>query len=225
MKKLKNYYFDKFIYNKFNHLLIVLFLSFIINPIFQIAQITFPIMSLIILLTVVLTLRAVIDKEAYFYIYSFIALLTFVLQLLLNYKIMESDALFIVTVIIFIGLFLSIIILLIKKIIKTERVDADTVKGGICVYILIGLLWSLFYNLIYFFDKSAFLYNGADKIDFHYFSFTVLTTLGFGDITPVNKLAMNLCSMEAILGQMFIAIFIAGLIGVHLSHSRDEKKV
>ena len=56
-----------------------------------------------------------------------------------------------------------------------------------------------------------------------YFSFVTLTTLGFGDITPLTSAARSLCWLEAVVGQMFIAILVARLVGLQiLSASMDR---
>ncbi len=63
---------------------------------------------------------------------------------------------------------------------------------------------------------------------FIYFSFVTLTTLGYGDITPVTRLARNLCTLEAVIGQLYLVVQVAWLVGVHVSQSmlkragRDE---
>ncbi|MDJ0797186.1 MAG: potassium channel family protein [Calothrix sp. MO_167.B12] len=57
-----------------------------------------------------------------------------------------------------------------------------------------------------------------------YLSFTTLTTLGYGDILPVNPFAMMLTNLEAIIGQMYPAIFIAILVGAYLSQKDNQQK-
>ena len=56
-----------------------------------------------------------------------------------------------------------------------------------------------------------------------YFSYTTLTTLGYGDIVPVNEFARVFTSVEAIGGQLFLAVFIARLIGLHLAHQSKRQ--
>ena len=54
-----------------------------------------------------------------------------------------------------------------------------------------------------------------------YFSFTTLTTLGYGDITPVSKMTMTLSNVQAIIGQLYPAIFIARLVGLYTAQVAD----
>ena len=79
MNSLKTYYSDKFIQNKFNHLLVVLLLSFIVQPLFDALQIHFPILTLIFFLVILLTLRAVLDNSKIFCYVSIFASLCFIL--------------------------------------------------------------------------------------------------------------------------------------------------
>jgi hypothetical protein len=55
-----------------------------------------------------------------------------------------------------------------------------------------------------------------------YFSFTTMTTVGYGDVFPINKFAMVFSNLEAIVGQLYIAIFVARLIGLHIIHHHAE---
>ena len=227
MQFLNNYYWDRFIHNKFNHLLSVLLLSFVINPIFDAIDVKLPIMSVIFLLTIILTLRAVIDDKKVFSFFVALSSIAFVFQILVAYRAVDTQSgtvLALLALVIFIIFFILLIFLLIQKIAGFDQINADTIKGGICVYLLIGLLWSLFYQLVYLFDKTAFSKSPLNFSQFQYFSFTVLTTLGFGDIAPVNPLATNLTSLEAIAGQMFLAIFIARLVALHLTQNKSEEK-
>jgi hypothetical protein len=56
-----------------------------------------------------------------------------------------------------------------------------------------------------------------------YFSFSTLTTAGFGDITPLNPLARNLANLESVIGQLFPATLLARLVSLELEHRRQAK--
>lgn len=109
------------------------------------------------------------------------------------------------------------LILLNKKIFSVKQVDSDIIKGGVSIFLLIGLLWTFFYQILSIFDPNAF--SHAKEIEKYnyllHFSFTTLTTLGYGDITPVNQFAMNLANLEAIVGVMYPSIFIARLVSLY----------
>ncbi|MEM9244377.1 MAG: ion channel, partial [Cyanobacteria bacterium P01_F01_bin.153] len=95
-----------------------------------------------------------------------------------------------------------------------ERPDAslDTVRGGISIYLLLGFVWALLYGMISLSDSNAFspsLTLDDSLLTAMHFSFTTLTTLGYGDIVPKSPLALVLTNLEAIAGQMYSTIFIA----------------
>ncbi len=127
--------------------------------------------------------------------------------------------------IIFIG---YIIVLILKHIFKQNNVTLETIYGAIVVYILIGLLWVFLYNLTEFIHPGSFSIAAdiasESKKSLYYFSFVTLTTLGYGDITPVSDQAKSLAMLEAIVGQMFIAVLIARLVGIHISQSLAKKE-
>ncbi len=112
--------------------------------------------------------------------------------------------------------------LLISQVLFTGTIDGNKIIGAICVYILLGLIWALLYLLIAEIVPEAF--NGMPHAPWvenfaaaTYFSLVTITTLGYGDISPVLPLARFLVYMEAIVGVFYMAILVASLIGVRLS--------
>jgi len=126
--------------------------------------------------------------------------------------------------IIFIG---YIIVLILKHIFKQYNVTLETIYGAIVVYILIGLMWVFLYNLTELLHPGSFtlaaVLDAESKKALYFFSFVTLTTLGYGDITPVSAPARSLAMLEAIVGQMYIAVLIARLVGMHISQSIVNK--
>lgn len=120
--------------------------------------------------------------------------------------------------------------ILLGRIVRETRVSLDTILGGICVYLLIGLLFGSAFGLVEYVDPGAFALGGvpmdaaegvaavdARSQDLVYFSLVTLTTLGYGDITPVAPLARMLATAEALVGQLYLAVFVASLVGLHLA--------
>lgn len=129
------------------------------------------------------------------------------------------------------GLLGFTIFLMLNSLMRAERVSKDTIIGGICVYLMIGLSFTLAYVLAIDLEPSALLQGGlpiaesltdssARSAKILYFSFVTLTTLGYGDITPSGELAQMLVTGEAIIGQLYIAIFIARLMALYLAGDR-----
>jgi hypothetical protein len=137
-------------------------------------------------------------------------------------------------------LFLSyVMISILLHVLNTDKVTADTVGGAVCVYILLGLVFGIFYVLIYFADSGSFkipemldsVYasNETEKL-LHtplitYFSFITLTTVGYGDVTPVSKIARSFCALEGLLGQLYMTVIIARFVGLYVAHSMVEKEI
>ena len=120
-----------------------------------------------------------------------------------------------------------IIVLILAYIFKQEEVSLETIYGAIVVYILIGIMWVFLYNLTEFFYPQSFAFvtefGTEPKKDLYYYSFVTLTTLGYGDITPISGPARSLSMLEAITGQMYLAVLIARLVGTHISQSLLKK--
>lgn len=119
------------------------------------------------------------------------------------------------------------IILLMRKILRAIMVNAKLIFAALMVYILSGILWANLYfalnmvspgsfygSLSIHFDHSSFLNTYEHQFNFLYYSFATLATLGMGDISPINHLAKSLTAIEAMFGQLFVAIIIAKLVSV-----------
>ena len=104
---------------------------------------------------------------------------------------------------------------------RPGRVNLYRVAGGIAGYLLIGLIWTYAYQLVVqqapdaiYFENGAADALSQQPSDLIYFSFTTLTTVGYGDVHPVRSAARSLAVAEALIGQLYIAILIASLVGM-----------
>ncbi|WP_017324718.1 potassium channel family protein [Synechococcus sp. PCC 7336] len=125
-----------------------------------------------------------------------------------------------------IAFFLLVILLFVAKIFRDKTVTIDTLVGGISVYLTIGLMWATIYQLILIFDPLAFALpetQESARSGMFYFSYVTLTTLGYGDIAPVQPVSMLLAALEAIVGQIFPAIFIARLVGLYTAREASDR--
>lgn len=124
--------------------------------------------------------------------------------------------------VVFLG-YVALVVL--AAVLRERRVTTDTVLGGICVYFLIGVAWTLLYAIVIVLQPEAILIGGEpieDSLEegasaLLYFSFVTLTTLGYGDVAPHTDIARMLAAGEAVIGQLFIAVLIARLVGMHIS--------
>ena len=114
-----------------------------------------------------------------------------------------------------------------KQVMFSGVVDRNKVIGAICIYILIGIIWAFAYLMIEAISPGSF--QGLEEDlwqrnlrDFIYYSFVTLTTLGYGDITPVQPISRFMAYMEAIVGIFYTTILVASLIGLRLAQHQDE---
>jgi hypothetical protein len=116
-----------------------------------------------------------------------------------------------------------------RQVLFTGSIDTNKIVGAICIYMLLGLIWAMLYLFIAAVVPGSFngvshapwLDNFATAV---YFSFVTITTLGYGDISPVTPLARFLVFMEAIVGVFYMAILVASLIGVRMSDREAARK-
>lgn len=115
-----------------------------------------------------------------------------------------------------------------KQVLFTGEIDGNKILGAICLYLLMGLIWAVLYTLLQMSFVSSFQSLGNTNEwftlfpDFVYFSFVTLTTLGFGDISPTLPLARFLVYLEAIVGQFYLAILVASLVGSRMSNMSKD---
>ena len=113
------------------------------------------------------------------------------------------------------------------RVAKWHEITANRIVGAVAVYLLLGVLWSVLYTLVEIYSPGSFRgFDTGTQIDWEsewlYFSFVTMTTLGYGDIVPVSGIAKVLAYMQAIFGQFYIAILVAGLVGAYIARGDRE---
>lgn len=108
---------------------------------------------------------------------------------------------------------------LVRYVFQPRIFTQDKLFGAAAAYLLIGVLWAYLYAIIGFFYPGSYMIVGQPGrlvyADALYLSITVLTSTGFGDVTPLTRQARGLCMIEQITGALFVAILIARLAGVY----------
>ena len=215
----------KFKYYKYSYLVLAIVAQFVLAPLLEKRiPLIIPLLYLVLMLAVLGTLdlrkiflRVLLGLGLIAFLFSFLAkAFRFPLQESFNFYLVGLSAN---------TLFLAIAIaVLIKKIFSETKITAETIKGGISVYFLIGFLWAYLYSLLLLLDRQAlsFARGSFEYASLTYFSFTTLTTLGYGDITPINWLARNLTILESTFGQLFLTVLIARLVGLHIVGRQKE---
>ena len=217
---------------KFTNLLISLFLLFLISPLFEGLAVARIVLSLFFSAVLVSAVYTVSQKRGPFVI----GILLLCPALVGNWSVyfVESHSLELMGRG-FSALFLSFTATsMLINVFKEEHVTADTVAGAICVYLLIGLAWAFLYSVTELvlpgsFTIEQFTTRPSGQFAHHefslffYYSFVTLTTLGYGDITPLTPPARSLSMIEAVMGQLYLAVLVARLVALHISHSRKDR--
>lgn len=123
----------------------------------------------------------------------------------------------------------AILFLMARHIVRSGKADTDLLFCAISLYVLFGIVFGYVYMMINLVDPVAFheglnplmVHVGYHAGRFFYYSFVTLMTLGYGDIVPLSPLARTFSVLEALTGQLYIAIIISRLIGLHLNTSKD----
>jgi voltage-gated potassium channel len=212
-------------------LLISLLLLFLLAPF--VVTYRFGVVFLNIIGAVVLLAGtyAVSERKRLFAVTLLLAILSIVLSALV--PVLPSEWLLAAShlcLIAVIGLF-SISIL--GYVLRGGRVTGDKIYAAICVYLLAGYAWAFAYALLEQFYPGSFSGtsgiedNAARVMRMRYFSFVTLTTVGYGDIVPRSAAARTFATLEAVVGQIYLTVLVARLVGLHIVHagssaSRDK---
>jgi voltage-gated potassium channel len=110
-----------------------------------------------------------------------------------------------------------------------SSVSSSSVSASLVVYLLIGIMWSMAYLLVEtnapgsFYGLSDTGLDGTRR-DLFYYSFVTLTTVGYGDIGPLGPGARALAILEAVIGQFYLVVLVASLVGMFLSERSPHTK-
>ncbi len=221
---MKRFDAEKILKNKYNYLLMTEIIILIAYPFLSKADVKFPITTLMLLIAIAPALWVGLSRKFFLAVIS-IGMLAFAFNVVANYrsevKDLADEAILILLFLYALFIFLASSIL-ISKISSNKTVTADTIKGGISVYFLLGLFWAMLYMIVLTFNPDALTNINNTNIDCFYYSFITLTTLGYGDIAPVSTYAKILAILEAVTGPVYLAIFVAQLIGLSIAQKMKD---
>ena len=220
--------FEAFLKGRFSLLLTSIVAMFLVVPLSsnspRVIDEVFGWFSIAILVS---CLRAITRSRKFFIV---MVQLTVVNVLLSTSEILIEDEsmLFVVAVLLFkVAYFLIVFTSIMRFVLNKDEVSGDKICGAISAYLLMGIIWSFIYTLFYYLNPATFSVPEAwlttDTVNSFwsiYFSFTTLTTLGYGDVTPQTPLTQSYAVMEAAVGQVFLAVIIARLIALHITHNK-----
>jgi voltage-gated potassium channel len=122
-----------------------------------------------------------------------------------------------------IGFLLVAITYTMKQVVLSNEISLNRIVGAICIYLLLGVIWAMTYTVVELASPESFAGfaptgdQGWDS-EWLYFSFVTMTTLGYGDILPISATARGLAYIQAVVGQFYIAILVAGLVSAYVSN-------
>lgn len=204
----------------------LLLLIFVIYPLSSIGYISETLSDVIVSFLLILSLISINvfreKKKAIFIFWVIVFTLNFLNMIVVNPILNEIH---VAGKIIFFNI---VIFIVFKTILKNDKVTKYTVIGSIVVYLLFGLMCSIAYNFCY--NKIPGSFHLSDPIgnamsvslQFLYYSFTTLTTLGMGDITPVSPIARSITIFEALIGQLYPVVMIGSVISMRVERKTSE---
>lgn len=135
---------------------------------------------------------------------------------------MESPYLLYGSLVSLVGFLLVAVTFTLRQVAIGTDINANRIAGAVCVYLLLGVIWALSYAIVElrtpgsFEGFAAWTDRGFDS-EWLYFSFVTMTTLGYGDLLPISATARALAYMQAVFGQFYIAVLVAGLVSAYIS--------
>jgi len=117
--------------------------------------------------------------------------------------------------------------LVLVQVFREGPVTGYRIQGAIVVYLLVGFTWAVAFEVVHIAVPDAFQFAHGNpgtagvRHGLLYYSFVTLTTVGYGDITPVHPMARSLAIAEALIGQLYPAILIARLVSLQITTKKD----
>jgi hypothetical protein len=121
---------------------------------------------------------------------------------------------------------LGISVVIVRAVFAPGRITHHRIEGAVILYLNIALAFTSAYRLIQELSPNAFsgipapLSEAEAAVNMLYFSFTTLTSTGFGEILPINPFARSMANLESVLGQLYLAILLARLVTMHVESRR-----
>jgi len=213
---------------KFQLLLVTLLLLFAVVPFFEVSFLLDLVTSFILIVAI----SAASGSKRLFIVCAVLALLAIAAIWTAHW--IPGSAIVVTANCLNLLFFVIVTVVILSQAFRARTITRETVAGAICAYLLIGLMWAEVFSIIENVSPGSFSSGAVGPAGipsarmqvghFTYYSFVTMTTLGYGDITPLSRPARSLATLEAIIGQLYLAVLIARLVGQHGS-SRDVKKI
>jgi hypothetical protein len=210
---------------RFLPLLLATLLLLFLGPVVEVLQFGSK-TPFVLLFVVMLAAIETVDTPRYVRIACY-ALAAVDLVLVFSFELSAHPVIMVAFSLILLGFALIVPVAMIVHIMRQSRVTADLILGALCSYLLLGILFAIFYRVSHDFVPGAFRLSveaSTRMSTFTYFSFTTLSTLGYGDITPVSPGIRQLAILEALTGQIYLAVLVARLVGLQAAQSISDRE-
>ncbi len=114
-------------------------------------------------------------------------------------------------------------VVVVRRLLQHRDVHSGTLLGAVSAYLLIPLAYFYVFLSANSFEGSTFFGSTQPTSSFMYFSLTTVTTVGYGDLTPVSNVARLLSTSEALVGQVYLVTFVGMLVGLAAQRWRASR--
>lgn len=211
--------------SKFQGLLYAMLLSFLLQPFVPEGRFREALVTVVTSLVLIASIYAISDEKRKYVITSIVLVIP-ALVISVLYSLSGHSEFLIISYISKIIFLFYVAYVSLRHVLTAKSVSEDTIVGSICIYLLFGLTWAHIYALIEHLNPGSYKGLAIDYShsefatnilrDFIYHSFTTLTTVGYGDIVPVSMLARTFNILEAIVGQVYMTVLVARIIGLYI---------
>ena len=119
------------------------------------------------------------------------------------------------------------IILILSSLLREYEITLDVIYGAVVVYLLMALMWAFMFDVIESLRPGSYQITASPahgtRVHFIYYSFVTITTVGYGDILPVSLTARAFSIVEMVVGQVYLVVLIARLVGINITQSMEKK--
>jgi hypothetical protein len=220
---------DKDIEKRFTLLLMAFLVLFLVQPIFSGNQILLTFMGDIVFSIVIGTTTYALSTRRQYMIFALLLGLPAIILRWLYWVYLEQY-LWVASYLLGISVLLFCNFELLSFIMQVKKVSQHTINAAICIYLSLGVAWGMAYILVETLSPGSFtlakLVNEPPALimDMLYYSIVTLTTLGYGDITPVTPWAKNLSALEAVIGQVYLTVLVARLVSLNTAQVNQDKE-
>lgn len=212
---LRQYLFE----HRFLFLLISIFTMLVVGSFIQDYARLRYLFDLVISVIFLTAMYAIVEKKRQMIITAGLAI-PMLVSLWLKYFV-EHRALWVIGEICGVLFFAYAIFNIFKYMLRQKEVSQEMIFAALVIYMLMAFMWARVYLLLEVFEPGSFsMPEGhliSDRVIFLYYSFVTITTLGYGDISPLTDKAGGLAIIEAISGQIYLVVLVAWLVGMHVS--------